>query len=106
MDKLGSFGNKLGALSCRTPEPFPWPPTGLGLGLQAAVNLSPALLCDLRAVAICLGHSLRYPDPPAAPPLPPFGQSEESEGQLGWLPGSFSDDTWAVWRHGPEEAAD
>lgn len=63
----------LGLLSCRTPEPFPWPPTGLGLGLQAAVNFSPALLCDLRAVAICLGHSLRYPDPPTAPSCPRLG---------------------------------
>lgn len=29
VDKLGSLGNKLGALSCRTPEPFPWPPLAL-----------------------------------------------------------------------------
>ena len=28
-------------------------------------------------------------------PLPLFGQSEEPEGQLGWMPGSLSDDTWA-----------
>ena len=39
--KLGSPVNRLGVLFCRTPEPLSWPPTGLGPGCKAAVNLSP-----------------------------------------------------------------
>ena len=41
LGKLGSPANRLGVLSCRTPEPLSWPPTGLGPGCKAAVNLSP-----------------------------------------------------------------
>ena len=33
-------GNRLGAVSCRAPEPLLGPPTGLGPGLEAVVNLS------------------------------------------------------------------
>ena len=39
--KLGSPANRLGVLSCRTPEPLSWPPAGLGPGCEAAVSLSP-----------------------------------------------------------------
>ena len=38
--KEGDPGNRLGAVSCRAPEPLLGPPTGLGPGLEAVVNLS------------------------------------------------------------------
>ena len=82
--------DRLGAVSSRTPEPSPEPLTGL----EAVVTLPQPCLCYLRAVAFCLGRSLRNLVPPTRPPTPCMG-GEEPEGQLGWMSGSHSDDGWA-----------
>ena len=42
--KLGCPENRLGDVSCKALEPSPRPPTSLGPGLEAAVNLSSILV--------------------------------------------------------------
>ena len=59
--------------------------------------LSHPCLCDLTAVAVCLGYSLWDL-------VSRFGRPEETEGQLGWVSGSLRDDNWLdrMWEPGPE----
>ena len=53
------------------------------------MNLFPhPCLCDPTAVAVCLGYILWDL-------VSPFGWPEETEGHLGWMPGSLRDDSWA-----------
>ena len=51
--------NRLGTVSCGTPEPSPRSPLAEAQALRSAKPRSHAGLCDLIAVAICLGRSLR-----------------------------------------------
>ena len=44
--------------------------------------------CNLTAVAICVSCSLRDL-------VSPSGWPEQTDGQLGWMPGSLRDDSWA-----------
>ena len=80
--------DQAGTVSCRAPEPSPRPPTSLGPGLESSEPLPHPYICDLIAEAICLGCSLWNL-------VNTFRWPEETEGHLGWVPGSLSDDSWA-----------
>ena len=61
--------------------------TGLAQALRQGWTSPHLSLCSLIAVALCLGHSL-------GELLSSIWVAWEPKGQLGWVPGSLSDDTW------------
>ena len=85
--------------ACGAPEPSPRPSTSLGPGLEAAVRFSLPCLCDLRAMAVCLGCNLWDL-------VSPIWVAWGSRGPVGldaWLPQGWQ--LGSVWEPGPEGAA-
>ena len=89
--------NRLGTTSHRASALAQRPSTSLAQALRQCEPLSHPCLCDLIAVAVCLGYSLWDL-------VFPFGRPEDTEGQLVWVSGCLRDDNWLdrMWESGPK----